>query len=80
MGKFRHLGMALSAAALLSSCGGGGGGGSPPGDGTVVVPPPVSSPPPAPALCSLRDRQDWALAQLQEWYIFPELLATNVNP
>ena len=72
--------MALSAAALLSSCSGGGGGGSPPGDGTVVVPPPVSSPPPAPALCSLRDRQDWALAQLQEWYIFPDLLATNVNP
>jgi C-terminal processing protease CtpA/Prc len=28
----------------------------------------------------LRDRQDWALAQLQEWYIFPDLLATNVNP
>jgi C-terminal processing protease CtpA/Prc len=80
MGKFRHFGMALSAVALLSSCGGSGEGSSPPGDGTVVVPPPVSSPPPAPALCSLRDRQDWALAQLQEWYIFPELLATNVNP
>lgn len=72
--------MALSAVALLSSCGGGGGGDSPPGDGTVVVPPPVAAPPPALALCSLRDRQDWALAQLQEWYIFPELLASNVNP
>jgi C-terminal processing protease CtpA/Prc len=45
-----------------------------------VVPPPVSSPPPGPALCSLRDRQDWALSQIQEWYLFPELLATNVNP
>jgi C-terminal processing protease CtpA/Prc len=28
----------------------------------------------------LRDRQDWAFAQLQEWYLFPDLLATNVNP
>jgi C-terminal processing protease CtpA/Prc len=28
----------------------------------------------------LRDRQDWAFAQLQEWYLFPDLLAANVNP
>jgi C-terminal processing protease CtpA/Prc len=68
--------------ALLSACGGGGGGGNPPPDNPVVVvpPPPVSAPPAAPALCSLRERQDWTLAQIQEWYVFPELLATNVNP
>ena len=29
--------------------------------------------------CSLSARQDWALGVLQEWYLFPELLATNVN-
>jgi C-terminal processing protease CtpA/Prc len=28
----------------------------------------------------LRDRQDWVLAQLQEWYLFPGLMDTSVNP
>jgi C-terminal processing protease CtpA/Prc len=28
----------------------------------------------------VRDRQDWAFGQLQEWYLFPDLLAANVNP
>lgn len=41
------------------------------------MPPP---PPPSSAVCSLLDRQNWALAQLNEWYLFPELLATGVNP
>jgi hypothetical protein len=75
--------MALSALALLSSCGGGGGGSggnpSPPVSGPAPAPPSPPTPPPASA-CSLRDRQDWAFAQLNEWYLFPELLATGVNP
>ena len=29
--------------------------------------------------CSLSARQDWALSVLQEWYLFPNDLATNVN-
>jgi C-terminal processing protease CtpA/Prc len=66
--------------AMLSACGGGGGGSGSPGGGTGVVPPPISNPPSAPAACSLRDRQDWALAQMQEWYLYPDLLAANVNP
>jgi C-terminal processing protease CtpA/Prc len=84
-GRFKHLGMALSALALLSSCGGGGG-----GSGGDPAPPPVSNPPPAPpppapappptTACTLRDRQDWAFAQLNEWYLFPESLAAGVNP
>lgn len=80
-GKHRKLSASVALLAMLSACGGGGGGGSS-GGGTVVVPPspPIASPPPAPALCSLRDRQDWVLAQMQEWYLFPELLAPNVNP
>jgi hypothetical protein len=42
---------------------------------------PTPTPPPPPTSgCSLRERQDWAAAQLNEWYLFPELLATNVNP
>jgi hypothetical protein len=30
--------------------------------------------------CSLRERQDWAEAQLREWYLFPETLPANANP
>lgn len=29
--------------------------------------------------CSLSARQDWARGVLEEWYLFPELLNTNVN-
>ncbi|HEX8512811.1 MAG TPA: S41 family peptidase [Allosphingosinicella sp.] len=84
IGSFKNIGMALSAVALLSSCGGGGGGGgsganpSPPVAGPAPAPPPP--PPPAAIACSLRDRQDWAAAQLNEWYLFPELLAAGLNP
>ena len=77
MGKHRKFSASVALLALLSACGGGGGR---TGDGTVVTPPPTSSPPATPAGCSLRERQDWAAAQLREFYLFPELLATNVNP
>lgn len=76
MRKQKRFSAAVALVALLSACGGGGGGG---GD-DVIVTPPSTNPPPATAQCSLRDRQDWALAQLKEWYLFPDLLATNVNP
>jgi len=68
--------------ALLSACGGGGGGGGGGGDGTgVVVPPPTATPPPPQtAGCSLRERQDWAAAQLNEWYLFPDLIAPGLSP
>jgi C-terminal processing protease CtpA/Prc len=35
---------------------------------------------PAPTACSLASRQAWVLQQLQEWYLFPTLLDTTVNP
>lgn len=79
----------LAMAALLAGCGGSGGGVS---GGTVSVAPtpsptpaPTPSPTPTPtpttatAGCSLLERQNWAAAQLREWYLFPELL-TNVQP
>jgi C-terminal processing protease CtpA/Prc len=68
-------------AALLNGCGGGGSGGS---ATPAPTPAPSASPSPTPspsqAACSLRGRQDWALAQLQEWYLFPNLLDTTVSP
>jgi C-terminal processing protease CtpA/Prc len=83
VGRFKAFGMALSAVALLSACGGGGsasgGAPSPPVAGPAPAPAPPPPPPPTSA-CSLRERQDWAAAQLNEWYLFPELLAPGVNP
>jgi carboxyl-terminal processing protease len=69
--------------AMLAACGGGGGSG---GGGSTggVTPAPTPAPTPTPtattAACSLRARQDWALAQLNEWYLFPTLLNTAANP
>lgn len=72
----KRLALATGCAAMLVSCGGGGGSSSPPP--TAVTPTPT--PTPTTSTCSLRARQDWALAQLQEWYLFPSLLDVGVNP
>lgn len=65
--------------ALLSACGGagtgvvGGGGG---GGSSGVTP----SPSPSTGTCSLRSRQDWVAAQMNEWYLFPDTLPSGLNP
>ncbi|MCW3846570.1 S41 family peptidase [Sphingomonas sp. LB-2] len=65
----------VSLAAMLSACSGGGsgsiGGGSGGGGG---------SPTPTANGCSLTERQNWAFAQLNEWYLFPETLPASLNP
>jgi hypothetical protein len=64
--------------ALLSACGGGGSGG---GGGDVIVNPPTTPPSPPPtSACTLRTRQDFAAAQINQNYLFPEDIAPNVNP
>ncbi len=71
----------VAAMALLASCGGDDGGtrASSTGDGgsggttTVGVTPPASG-------CALRARQDWVLAKMNEWYLFPETLPTSLDP
>lgn len=83
----RRFGTALSVLAMLSACGGGGGSN---GGGTATTPPPIAStptPPPPPPTgvqtssgCSIRERQDWAGAQLKEWYLFPETLPASLTP
>jgi C-terminal processing protease CtpA/Prc len=80
--RFRQVGTALSALALLASCGGGGGGGNTGGD---PAPPIGGTPSPAPppsstAGCSLKERQDWVAAQMNEWYLFPETLPASLSP
>lgn len=67
--------------ALLSACGSGGpttgvvGGGGGGGSGGVTP-----TPSPSTGTCSLRSRQDWVAARMNEWYLFPETLPTNLNP
>ncbi len=60
-------------ACALASCGGGGS--SPPPIGGTPTPTPT---PPSTA-CTLRAQQDFADSVLNEWYLFPNLLAT-ANP
>lgn len=78
----RASGVALVGLALvLTGCGGGGGSSS--SSGPVVIgptPTPTPSPTPTPAAtCSLSARQDWALAQMREWYLFPATLPGTLN-
>ncbi len=64
----------------LAACGGGGGSSSstPPPTGGGGTPGPSPTPPPS-ASCGLRAQQDFADQVLNEWYLFPELLAP-ANP
>lgn len=72
----RRLTAMTAILALLSGCGGGGGSGTiAGGGGTGATPTPTPS-----GTCSLRARQDWVAAQMNEWYLFPETLPTGLNP
>lgn len=65
----------LAIAALLAACSDGSP--APPGSGPGSV---IPAPTPTPSVCSLRSRQDWAAAQLREWYLFPETLPISLDP
>ncbi len=70
--------LSLVLAFQLAACGGGG-------DGSSSTPPPTGggggtpTPTPTSATCGLSAKQDFADRVLNEWYLFPDLLAT-VNP
>lgn len=76
MGFVRSGVSAIVLAALLAGCGGGS---SNSGSGTVAQPGGGTSPTPTSA-CSLRARQDWVLATMREWYLFPETLPASLDP
>ena len=64
--------LSATLAVSLAACGGGGnssggGGNTGTGGGTIAD------------ACSLASRQDWALQQLNEFYLFPTLLDQTVN-
>ncbi|MEG3160956.1 S41 family peptidase [Sphingomonas sp. LB2R24] len=64
----------LAMTAMLSGCGGSDNGSISTG-GSTPSPTPTST-----AGCSLRERQDWAAAQLREWYLFPDTLPASLSP
>lgn len=71
----------LAIALTLAGCGGGGGGGGTSTVGATATVTPAATPTPtAAAGCTLRERQNWALAQLREWYLFPETLPASLDP
>lgn len=72
----RRIGPVLGIVAILSGCGGGDGGGG----GTPPPAPPSIGPAPPTSVCSLVERQNWAAAQLNGWYLFPELLPAGASP
>ena len=67
----------LTIAALLSACSGGG---TSSGSTGATAGTPTPTPSTTAAGCTLRDRQDWALAQLREWYLFPDTLPASLDP
>jgi carboxyl-terminal processing protease len=74
MGVARNS-IALAMSLVLVACGGGGGSAPPPtggGGGGGTTPPPTAN-------CSLSARQDFVKSVIDEWYLFPDLVAPNVN-
>ncbi|MEZ0244213.1 MAG: S41 family peptidase [Sphingomonas sp.] len=59
---------------MLSACSGGGSGSIGGGGGGGGSPTPTASG------CSLRERQNWVFAQMNEWYLFPETLPSSLDP
>jgi len=68
------LALTLACLAMLPSCGGGGGGGG--GVAAAPTPTPVPTPTPTTAACSFTSRAAFVSDTLDEWYLFPSLLAS----
>lgn len=69
--------LSLLLSVSLVACGGGGSSSSPPLSGGGGTPAPT--PAPTSSACGLRAQQDFADGVLNEWYLFPDLLAA-ANP
>lgn len=76
--KTSRIALGIACAAMVASCGGSSG--APTGSTPTPTPTVTPTPTPTTAQCSLSSRQAWTLAQLQEWYLFPDDLNTAVNP
>ncbi len=78
-----RLTLSICLAAALAACGGDDNGSPAPTPSPSPTASPTASPTPSPtptvSSCSLSARQDWAKALIDEWYLFPDLIASGVN-
>lgn len=70
------IALSLACLGMAVSCGGGGGTPTP----SPVATTPTPTPTPTTATCSLENRQQFAFDVIDEWYLFPSLVDTSVNP
>ena len=75
----RSIGL-VAGLAMLASCGGGDGGGSRSGSSAGSTGGGTTAGNTTPTGCALRARQNWVLAEMNEWYLFPETLPTSIDP
>ena len=75
----KSIALLTMSAFVLASCGGGGGGSGGSAPPVTVTPTPTPTPTPTSSTCSLSARQDFAKAVIDEWYLFPDDVATGVN-
>lgn len=68
--RFRQLSLALIAALLATACGGGGGNAGSSSNGNSGN---------TGSACSLTNRQNWVVSQMNEWYLYPDTLPQNIN-
>ncbi|MGN6501240.1 MAG: S41 family peptidase, partial [Tsuneonella sp.] len=71
--------LTVALAGALAACGGGGGSSASGGSSGPIAGTPTPSPTATPAACSLSAREDWVKAQIDEWYLFPDLVDNTVN-
>jgi len=71
--------LSLLVSVSLVACGGGGSSSVAPATGGGGTPAPTPTPTPPATGCSLRAQQDFADTVLNDWYLFPDLLA-SANP
>lgn len=78
-----RLALAVCLSISLAACGGSKAqptaGAPTPTPSPTASPSPTPSPSPSGSACSLSSRQDWVKDQIDEWYLFPDLIAGNVN-
>lgn len=71
--------LSMVLAASLAACGGGGSSAPPPTSGGGATPTPTPTPSNSTAGCSLAARQNFVFQQLDEFYLFPDLIDRTVN-
>ncbi|MBM4234794.1 MAG: peptidase S41 [Gammaproteobacteria bacterium] len=78
----RAVAAALLAALLVTACGGGGGGNSSSssaGSGTTGGGATGGGTTGGSGACSLTERQNWVVAQMRDWYLYPETLPATIR-